>query len=306
VAGPGHRGLRVEHATALLLLAPALALLGFVFAYPIVRLVALSTQDVVTFQSTFGVGLDNYRFVWDDPEFKRALGNSARLLLAIPLLLGLALLVAAALRERWGGWALQRSLIALLYVLPIPAVALALRQALRGDGLVNDVLGAVGLSFLAQQWLASASLAIWTVLVVIVIKELGLGMLIFSARLSRVDGDLYQAARMDGAGWWARFWHVTVPAARDVAGFYVALVGVTMLSWVFAYVFVLTGGGPANSTTVLEIYLYRRMFGTGSGGQDIGAAAAVGVLLLVAIVLAFALAGLGRWAWRSARRRAAT
>lgn len=305
MAGPGHRRLRVELATALLLLAPALALLGFVFAYPMVRLVVLSTQDVVTFQTTFGVGLDNYRFVWEDPEFRRALGNSARLLLAIPLLLGLAVLVAAVLRERWGGWALQRALIALLYVLPIPAVALALRQVLRSDGLVNDALGAVGLSFLEQEWLASASLAIWTVLLVIVIKELGLGMLVFSARLSRVDGDLYQAARMDGAGWWGRFWHVTVPAVRDVAGFYVALVGVTMLSWVFAYVFVLTGGGPANSTNVLEIYLYRRMFGTGSGGQDIGAAAAVGVMMLVGIVVAFALAAVVRRVLRAARRGAA-
>ncbi|MEX1142427.1 MAG: sugar ABC transporter permease [Thermoleophilaceae bacterium] len=280
--------------TVLALLSPALALLAFVYGYPLVRLVELSTQDVVTYQRTFGVGLDNYRFVWSDPEFLRSLGNSARLLVAVPLLLGLAILAAAALRERWRGWNVQRTLIALLYVLPIPAVALALRYVLRGDGLLNSTLESVGLSFLAQDWLASAGLAIWTVLVVIVVKELGLGMLIFSARLSRVDDDLYHAARMDGARWWRRLWHVTLPQVRDVMGFYVVLATVTMLSWVFAYIYVLTGGGPANSTSVLEIFLYRRMFGAGSGGQDIGAAAAVGVMMLGAIVLAFAVAALGR------------
>jgi ABC-type sugar transport system permease subunit len=289
--------------TAAALLAPALALIGFVFGYPIVRLVELSTQDVITYERTIGVGLDNYRFLWDDPEFRRALGNSARLLLAVPLLVLLAIVVAAALRERWAGWRLQRGLIVLLYVLPIPAVALALRQVLRGDGLVNGALDSVGLSFLAQGWLASTSLALWTVLVVIVVKELGLGMLIFSARLSRVDGDLYDAARMDGAGWWRQLWHVTLPQVRDVAGFYVVIAAVTILSWVFAYVYVLTGGGPANSTSVLEIYLFRRMFGASSGGQDIGAAAAVGVLMLLAILLAFGVGALARWATVAAGRR---
>jgi ABC-type sugar transport system permease subunit len=289
--------------SALLLLAPALALLGVVFAYPIVRLVELSTQDVITYERTIGVGLDNYRFLWDDPDFRRSLANSGRLLLAVPLLLGLAVLVAAGLRERPRGWRLQNGLIVLLYVLPIPAFALALRQILRGDGLVNQTLETVGLSFLAQEWLASAGLAIWTVLAIVAIKELGLGVLIFSARLNRVDDDLYEAARMDGARWWRQLWHITLPQARDVMGFYVVIAAVTITSWVFAYVYVLTGGGPADSTSILEIYLYRRMFGVASGGQDIGSAAAVGVLMLLAIVAAFALAAAGRHAVLTVRRR---
>ncbi len=303
MTGVGSRGKRAL--TALLLLSPALALLGLVFGYPLVRLVELSTQDVVTYERTFGVGLDNYRLLWDDPEFRRSLGNSARLLLAVPLLTALAILTAAALRERWGGWRLQRGLIALLYVLPIPAFALAVRQVLRSDGLANGALDAVGLTFLSEPWLASASLAIWTVLAVIVVKELGLGMLIFSARLDRVDEQLYQAARLDGARWWRQLWHVTLPQVRDVMGFYVVLATVTMLSWVFAYVYVLTGGGPANSTSVLEIFLYRRMFGSGSGGQDVGIAAAVGVTMLLAVVLAFALAAIAARLVRTAQSRRA-
>jgi len=303
VTGAGSRAKR--GLTALLLLSPALALLGLVFGYPLVRLVELSTQDVVTYERTFGVGLDNYRTVWDDPEFHNSLANSGRLLLAVPLLAVLAVLVAAALRERWPGWQLQRGLIALLYVLPIPAFALAMRQVLRGDGLLNGTLDGIGLSFISQPWLSSAGIAIWSLLVLIVVKELGLGVLIFSARLDRVDEQLYQAARLDGARWWRQLWHVSLPQARDVAGLYVVLAAVTMLSWVFAYVYVLTGGGPANATSVLEIFLYRRMFGGGSGGQDIGIAAAVGVMMLVAVLAAFALGAAAAAIARTARRRRA-
>jgi ABC-type sugar transport system permease subunit len=296
----GRRGRQLL--VGLLLLAPALALLGLVFGYPLIRLVHLSTQDVITYDRTIGIGLDNFRYLWEDPEFQRSLANTGRLLLAVPILTVLAILVAAGLGERVRGWRVQRGLIFLLYVLPIPAVALALRQVLRGDGLLNGALDSTGLSFLAQDWLTSASLAIWTVLGVIVIKELGLGMLVFSARLSSVERELYEAAQLDGARWWRQLWHITLPQLREVTGFYVVLATVTMLSWVFAYVFVLTGGGPANSTSVLEIYLYRRMFGAGSGGQDIGSAAAVGVLLLVAIVTAFIVIAIGMLVVRGVRK----
>ena len=297
------RGRRIF--TALILLSPALVILGLIFGYPIVKLVHLSTQDVITYNNTIGVGLDNFRYLKDDPEFVRSLGNTGRLLLAVPLLLFFAVLVAAALRERLPGWKFQRGLIFLLYVLPIPAVALALRQILRSDGLINEMFDSVGLSFLSQDWLTSTGLAIWTILGVIVIKELGLGMLVFSARLSSVDEELYEAARLDGARWWRQFWHITLPQLREVMGFYVVLATVTMLSWVFSYVFVLTGGGPANSTSVLEIFLYRRMFGAGSGGQDIGSAAAVGVLLLAAIIVTFTVVAVGRAVLKLARKRVA-
>ena len=130
-------------------------------------------------------------------------------------------------------------------------------------------------------------------------------MLLFSARLNTVDTELYEAARLDGARWWRQFWHITLPQLRSVMGFYVVLTAVTMLSWVFAYVYVLTGGGPANSTSVLEIFLFRRMFGTGTGGAEIGSAAAAGVLLLLGLVGAFALISSTRLVIGATRKRMA-
>jgi ABC-type sugar transport system permease subunit len=237
-------------------------------------------------------GFRNFEFVFHDPAFTTAIGNTARLLLAVPLLAALAALLAAALHDQTRGWRIQRTLIFLPYVLPVVAIGLTFSQVLRGDGILNGALQALGLDFLALDWIGSTSLAIWSVLAVIVWKELGLGMTLCLARLQGVDPEVYEAARIDGAGWWQQFRWITLPELRDVLALLVVIETVTIASWIFAYVFTLTGGGPGNSSTVVELYLYRRMFGLGaSGGQDIGAAAAVGVLTLAGLVALF----LGSW-----------
>jgi ABC-type sugar transport system permease subunit len=287
------RGRRV--AGMLLFLAPALVLLGFVYAYPIVTLVRLSTQRVLNYQLTEPVGLQNFRFVADDPIFRQSLGNSLKLLIAVPILVVLSIIVSSALREQRMGWRLQRALLFLPYILPIPAIGIAFRQILRSDGLFNHGLSAVGSGFIAQDWLSSPRLALWSVLAVIIWKELGLGVLIVLSRLQSVSLELYEAAKLDGAGWWRQLWHVSLPELPAIIALYVVLEAVTMFSWIFAYIFTLTGGGPANTTSVLELYLYRRMFGLGgAGGQNIGAAAAVGVLLLAGLVTCFVLAAVAR------------
>jgi ABC-type sugar transport system permease subunit len=278
--------------SALAFFAPALFLLGFIYGYPLVRLVQLSTQEVITYRHTFDVGSANFHFVLDDPFFRSALYNNLRLMLAVPILVGLSVLVGSALREQWPGWRLHRGLIFLPYVLPIPAIGLTFSQILRKDGILNGALASLGLGWLRFDWIGSAQIALWTVLVVIVWKELGFGATISLARLQAVDQELYEAARLDGASWWRQLRHVSLPELRQVLVFYVVLEAVTMMSWIFAYVYTLTGGGPANSTTVVELYLYQTMFGVASGGQDIGAAAAVGVLLLGGLLTAFLLASL--------------
>jgi ABC-type sugar transport system permease subunit len=266
------------------LLSPALALLAFIYGYPLVRLAQLSFERVITYQRTQPVGLDNYTFVVDDPAFRQALTNNLRLMIAVPVLVLASAVIASALREQWRGWRIQRSLGFLPYVLPIPAIGIAFSQILRSDGLLNGALDGAHLGFLAQDWIGSTHIAIWTVLAVVVWKELGFGSTLCLARLQMVDEELYEAARIDGAGFWRQLRHIGTPQLREVLGFYVVLETVTMLSWVFPYVFTLTGGGPAGTTSVAELYLYQAMFGYGSGGQDIGAAAAAGVLVLMGVL----------------------
>ena len=268
-----------------LYLAPALALLAFVYGYPLLQLLHLSTRKVITYSRTLDVGLANYRVLLADPALHRALGNNARLLLAVPILIVLSVLAAAVLYDRPRGWRPYRAVVFLPYVLAPPVIGVAFSYMLRLNGGINLALRSLGLDALALDWLGDPRVAPWTLLAVIVWKELGFGIVLFLARLLSAREDLYEAAALDGANWWQRLWYITVPELGPVIEFYTFLEAITMLSWVFAYVYAMTGGGPSNSTTVIEFYIYRKAFGIGSGGQQIGVAAALSVVLMLAVLI---------------------
>jgi ABC-type sugar transport system permease subunit len=118
---------------------------------------------------------------------------------------------------------------------------------------------------------------------VIIWKELGFGVILCVARLSGVDEQLFEAARVDGAGWWQVLRHVTVPQLVPALAFYAVVEFITMLSWVFAYVYVMTLGGPQNSTVVSEYYIYQAVFQNNTIG--VGAAAGVTLLAIVSILI---------------------
>ena len=126
-------------------------------------------------------------------------------------------------------------------------------------------------------WLGSSSWAIWTIMAVIVWKELGFGVIALPRPADLAfPRSIFEAARIDGAGWWQRLRHVIVPQLAPAIVFYAIVETITMLSWVFAYIYVMTAGGPGNSTVVSEYYIYQQTFQNTVIG--IGAAAAVTLL----------------------------
>jgi ABC-type sugar transport system permease subunit len=283
-----------------LYLAPAAIILLLVYAYPILQLLRLSTQKVITYDNTIDIGLSNYRALFVDPAFRLALGNSLRLLLAVPLLIILAVLIAALLYDRMRGWQIYRAIVFLPYVLAIPVIGVAFSHMLRLNGPINMILRSLSLEGLALDWLGDPRIAPWVLLAVIIWKELGFGIILFLSRLISVPEVLFEAATLDGANWFERLWHVSVPELGRVIEFYAILEGITMLSWVFAYVYTLTGGGPGNSTTVLEFYIYRKAFGIGAGGRQFGVAAAVSVVLLGTVLIILAIQQIAGRRWREA------
>ena len=160
---------------AYLYLAPALFFLVFIYAYPLLQLFRLSTRKVITYNNTLDIGLANFRALAIDPAFRLALGNNLRLLLAVPILIALAVVFAALLHERLRGWRLYRAVVFLPYVLAIPVVGVAFGYLLRLNGPVNLMLRGAGLDRLALDWLGDPHNAPWTLLGVIVWKELGFG-----------------------------------------------------------------------------------------------------------------------------------
>jgi ABC-type sugar transport system permease subunit len=264
--------------------APMIALVGLVFAYPLVSVVRYSFQRVGSgYVESEWIGFDNFSYLFRDDLFWGALLNNVQLLLCVPILIGLAALVSALLYDRVRGWKAYRTLLFFPYVLSIPVVGIVFGYMFQLNGLVNDALGAVGLGALEQDWLGSSDRALWTIMAVIVWKELGFGIIVFLARLMSVSEEMYEAARIDGAGWWQRFRHVTLPQLVPAIVFYAVVETITMLSWVFAYVYVMTAGGPGNSTVVTEYYIFQQVFSNGVIG--IGSAAAVTLLVAVSALI---------------------
>lgn len=285
VAAPERRRRRLPsmgRAEPLVWIAPALLLVSFVFGYTMVELVRTAFE----YQGEW-VGLENFRLTVEDPTFRTALTHNARLLLAVPVLVLLALLLAVLLFETLRGWRFHRAAIFLPYVLPIPVVAVIFGQILQLNGLLNQGLRSLGLGALAVDWLGQPEWALWTMTGVIIWKELGFGVILFLARLLSLPAETFEAARIDGARFFRLHRYVTVPQLAGVIAFYVVIEAITMVSWVFNYVYVMTNGqgGPGNATMVTELYVYQTAFQYQA--PELAAAASVILFALTFVLIIF-------------------
>lgn len=259
-------------------LLPALTVLAFVYAYPVAKVVEFSLRH----RGTGGwVALDNYRRLFSDPIFWQALENNFLLFLLVPILIFFSLIFSSLLYERIGGWKAYRFFIFLPYLTPVVVAGLSFDYLLQYRGPLNRTLAAAGLGVLTQDWLGDPRFALFTVGGVILWRELGFGVILFLARMMQVSGELYESARIDGAGWWQTLYYVTVPQLRTVIAFYASVIVIQLFSWVFSYIFVLTRGGPGFATYVSEFYIYQRAFSYDEIG--VASACSVAIVLLVAV-----------------------
>ena len=268
---------RRDARAAAVFLLPAVLFLAFVFLYPIASVVRTSFLD--PFTDEFG-GLANYRSLFADPILHAAVVNNLKLFVVLPVLVVTSIVIAQVLHDQIRGWRVYRAIIFMPYVVPVVVAALVFGQILQSRGLVNSILESIGLGSLAQNWLGDPKTAVWSVAGVIQWRELAFGVILFLARMTQLPEDLYDAAKVDGANWWQRLRHVTVPQMSTIIAFYAGIVVVALFNWVFNYVFVLTKGGPGTSTYVMEYYIYSRAFIYG----DFGNAAALSTLMLAAIL----------------------
>lgn len=285
VAAPERRRRRLPRlgrAEPLVWIAPALLVVAFVFGYTMVELVRTAFE----YEGEW-VGLENFRLTVDDPTFHTALTHNARLLLAVPVLVLLAILLAVLLFETLRGWRFHRAAVFLPYVLPIPVVAVVFGQILQLNGLLNQALRSLGLGALAFDWLGQPKWALWTMTGVIIWKELGFGVILFLARLLSLPAETFEAARIDGARFFRLHRYVTVPQLAGVIAFYVVIEAITMVSWVFNYVYVMTNGqgGPGNATMVTELYIYQTAFQYQA--PELAAAAAMILFALTFVLIVF-------------------
>jgi ABC-type sugar transport system permease subunit len=278
--------------TPYLYVAPLVALLTFVFGYSIVRVFEFSFKMVRGIDGPW-IGLRNYELVLSQPLFWESVRHNLFLLMAIPVMVAVALLISLLLYDRVRGWKAYRTILFFPYILAIPIIAVVMKQMFQFSGPVNEVLRWLSLDFLALDWIGSSDVALWTVMLLIIWRESALGIILFLSRLLSLDEALVEAARLDGATWWQRARYVLIPQMRGVIEFYVVISVITMLSAVFAYVYMMGGGrgGPGTSTMVVELYIYNALVRTSLPGI----ASAVSVMLfLVSLGLIYALFALRR------------
>lgn len=273
-----------ERFSAALLIAPMLLSLALVAAYPLVTVLWLSLRRrMLIFGIDEWVGLDNYAFMFQDLRFWNALWNTVYFTgvsVFFELLLGLAF--ALAVNRSFKGRGLVRAVILVPWAIPTVVSARLWQWLLTPEyGLINHLLNMPSLN-----WLGSPALAIHAAIVADVWKSTPFVALLLLAGLQTIPKELYQAAQIDGASRWTQFREITLPLLAPVMG--VTLLFRSLDAFrVFDVIFVLTGGGPANSTETLSVYAYRLLFSTlqFGYGSAVSVATFVGVLLISLLFL---------------------
>lgn len=261
-------------------LAPAAIVLGVVTFFPIVYVLwlSLARYSLIGDEPSF-VGLDNFVRLASDARFWNALGNTLYFtLVSVALEIAIGLGFALLLARPFVGRAAMRAVVLLPWAIPTVVAARMWEWMYNGDfGVINYLLG-TGINWLGDPvWAMHAAIAmdVW--------KETPfVALLLLAGRLS-ISPDLYQAARLDGAGPWRAFRHITWPLLRPLL--LIVLIFRTIGAFrVFDAIYVLTGGGPANTTETLSIYAYKVLFQALELGY--GSAIAVAVFVLVATITA--------------------
>ena len=287
---------RSQTRAAWLFMAPSLLILAVFVVYPMSQALYLSFTDYDVLTPAEWVGLGNYRELLEDEAFRRALLNTLYYAgVTTPVSVGLALGTAILLNRRFPLRGLGRTAIFLPVVVGLAVVAIAWGFLLDPDiGLISHWLGKVGLTS-QQGWVRDPDLAMLAVMLVGIWKNFGFYMVIYLAGLQSIPRDLYEAARLEGAGAWGRFRHVTWPLLANQTLLVLILCATATLQ-AFDQIYVMTRGGPFFRTETLVMLIYRQGFDE----FRFGYAAAISWVLVV-LILALSLGQLAFFRNRTVR-----
>lgn len=288
-SSPRYRLRRREASAAYGFLLPNLV--GFaVFTFlPVLAALLISFTDWDLLTPPDWAGLENYRRLATDPLFRQVLKNTALYVLGtVPLQMALALAVAIALNQRIPGQLFFRTAYFMPVVASTVAVALVWRWIFNYDfGLLNSFLYMIGIQD-PPNWLGSTRWALISVIIMSIWQQVGYSMVLFLAGLQGVPQQLYEAAKIDGAGPWARFLFITLPMLSATT-FFVLVIGVINSFQVFDQAFIMTQGGPANATNTIVYNIYQNAFQFFNMGYASAMAWVLFAIIFVVTLLQFRL-----------------
>jgi multiple sugar transport system permease protein len=273
-----HRRLaRSQRITFLLLVAPALLWFLAFMLWPLLNMFYISTTrwDGLAFPQKF-VFLDNFVRLAHDPNISIALRNTGiHLLVGIPGVLPFAFMLGFFLSLRKPGYRVLRTIFFSPSMISVAALAMIFLGLYRPEGMLNSFLDAVGLSALTRVWLGNQSTALGALIAIDLWSGIGFYSVLFFAALTNIPEELYEAAMLDGAGYWTIMWRVAFPMLLEFFGVVVILQFLYILSGAAQNVILLTGGGPGSATLTLGYYLYDMAFLV----QRLGYSQAIAVML---------------------------
>lgn len=263
----------------LLAVLPALLVVVGFSAYPI--LFAL----FISFTRTNGIRFewrwfDNYIQLLSDPIVALVFVNNLKFLIAVPLVIFIALLVSVLLFERVRGWRYFRVIFFLPNVLSVAVIGILFRTAFGYYGPINQLIGVFGGEPI--QFFTDGNTAIAIIVIALIWSGFGFQSLLLLSGLTAINPSVFEAAALDGAGWWKRLWYITLPNIRRILGFVFIINVLYTFTSLFGFVFVMTAGGPGFDTTTIDYLVYLRAFSSSNLGS--GAALAMCLFVFIAIL----------------------
>lgn len=273
--------------SGLLYLLPGIAFLGVFLFYPILKtlyysfFVVKGGGEVETF-----VGLSHYAALFDSAQFIQSLTST--LLFVVYIVPGeiiISLFLALLASEKLKGMGLFRTIFSSTLGVSIAAGAsIWLFLFNPGIGVLNKILGFVGISGI--DWLTDPTWALISIALTTVWMNIGINFIIILGGLQNIPQDLYESARIDGAGYWSRLYHVTIPMLSPTL-FFVVIIGVIASFQIFGQIDILTGGGPANATNLIVYSIYQQAFSYGNFGFASAEAIVLFIIILIVTIFQF-------------------
>ena len=254
-----HRGLETDGFAPFLFLAPLLILLSVFILYPVAMNLFASFTEWKGYGSQKWIGLSNYEQMFQDQAFWTSILNTGLFVLYIPLGTLFTIFIAALMREGIRGWKTYRAILYIPNLLGPVIIGVVFSIYLRDDGSLNLLIKWAGGS--TVRFLSSPSIAINSIgLVQVVWVHLGFGLIYFLAAMNGIDQSIYEAALIDGAGYFQTLWRVTVPSIRFAIEFWVVFSFIEVFARMFSYIYTLTRGGPGYGTFTLEYGIFVQGF----------------------------------------------
>ena len=266
-----------------LFLLPAVVVLIIFFFIPFFQTVYLSFFDYSNdIYNAEYIGIKNYIDIIHNPIFYKVMWNTILyLIVAVPILATFPLFLAILINQKIRGLTLYKILIYLPVIVSIVVAAIAFKWLYAQDGILNYLIQLLNLPKIG--WLTDPNYAIYSVIIVTIWKGIGYYMMIYLATLMSVPKELYEACDIDGANFLKKHLTVTIPHIMPTIALVTTISSISAMK-IFAEIYVMTKGGPINSTKTIVYYIYEKAF----ENLDLGVASAMAVILLV-IVMIFSL-----------------